>query len=287
MVPAKSLVSVVIITRNRAELFKRAVASIVAQDYRPIEIIVVDNVSDVPVTVDSGDLSCTVHRNASMLNLSANRNLGFGISRGTLVCFLDDDDYFLPRKLSLLASQLDGVDLCYGNTRMVGSGGRTLGVCRGGGGLEELMLHRFAHPNSTLMRRAVLDDILFDENMETYEDVDFIFRVFRRFRVRHVDELVAIWSRDGRPDQLTQRNFPRAYRNWLILCEKHSNQIDRSDKLARFYYRKMFLLSLLQRQPAIALRYLWKFMLRGVLGAKDVAPARSIGGVADSELGRG
>ena len=270
-VPVKSLVSVIIITRNRADLFRRAIASIVAQDYRPIEIVVVDNVSDVPVTVDAGDLSCKIHRNATMLNLSANRNLGVSISSGSLVCFLDDDDYFLPRKLSLLVRGLDDVDLCYGNTRMVGPGGRTLGMCHGGGGLADLMLHRFVHPNSTLMRRAVLDDILFDPHLQTYEDVDFIFRVFRRFRVRHVDETVAIWSRDNRPDQLTQPNFPRAYRNWLILCEKHGSEIDRCGKLARFYYRKMFLLAILQRQPANALRYFWKFMLRGAIGAP--APA--------------
>lgn len=265
MAPAKTLVSVIIITRNRPELFKRAMESIVRQDYRPIEVVVIDNVSDVPVTVESGDLDCKVHRNAAMLNLSTNRNLGFSISSGSLVCFLDDDDYFLPRKLSLLASQMNGVDLCYGNTRMVGPGGQTLGVSRGSGGLIDLMLYRYIHPNSTLMRRAVLDSVLFDRNLETFEDVDFIFQVYRRFRVRHVDELVAVWNRDDRPDQLTQRNFPRAYRSWLILCEKHARDIDRSGKLARFYYRKMFLLSIIQLRPSNAMRYFWKFLTRGIL----------------------
>lgn len=280
MLAAKSLVSVIIITRNRPELFKRAMASIAAQDYRPIEVIVVDNVSDVPVTVEAGDLVCQVHRNASMRNLSANRNLGVGLASGSLVCFLDDDDYFLPGKLSLLASRMDGVDLCYGNTRMVGPGGQTLGVCRGSGGISDLMFYRFVHPNSTLMRRAVLDQVLFDEDLTTYEDVDFIFEVFRRFRVRHVDELVAVWNRDDRPDQLTQQNFPRAYQNWLILCEKHADDIDRSGKLARFYYRKMFLLAIVQLQPANALRYFWKFVTRGVLGTADpvaLPPAAEIG----------
>jgi glycosyltransferase involved in cell wall biosynthesis len=269
MAPAPSLVSVIIITRNRPELFKRAMASIAAQDYRPIEVIVVDNVSDVPVTVEPGDLSLKIHRNAAMRNLSANRNLGVGLASGSLVCFLDDDDYFLPGKLSLLASRMDGADLCYGNTRMVGPGGQTLGVCRGSGGLADLMFYRFVHPNSTLMRRAVLDEVLFDETLTTYEDVDFIFEVFRRFRVRHVDELVAVWNRDDRPDQLTQQNFPRAYRNWLTLCEKHADDIDRSGKLARFYYRKMFLLAAIQWQPGNALRFFWKFVTRGIMGAAD------------------
>ncbi len=264
-VPSPELISVIIPTRNRPELLQRAIASVVAQDYRPIQLLIIDNRSDSPVQVDATDLHCIVHRNASIMNVSVNRNLGVRLSSGSLVCFLDDDDVYLPGKLSLLAGALDGVNLCFGNTRMVGANGVTLKTIWGGGGIDQVMLYRSVHTNSTLMRRNIFEKVSFDEDMTTFEDVDFIFRVMREFPVRHVDEVVAIWNRDGRPDQLTMRNLPRAFRNWRILCERFAPEIDRFPRIARFYYGKMCLLALSQRRCLIACQFLKKYLVRGLV----------------------
>jgi glycosyltransferase involved in cell wall biosynthesis len=261
---APELISVIIPTRNRAELLKRAVASVVAQDYRPIQLVVIDNASDVPVRVDSGDLDCIIHRNVSMLNLPTNRNLGVRLSSGSLVCFLDDDDSYLPRKLSMLVRALDGMDICYGNTRVVANG-VTLGLSRAVGGIEQYLLYRHVHNNSTLMRKEMFEKVLFDESMTTYEDVEFITRILRQHAARHVDEVVAIWNRDGRPDQLTAPNLPRSYRNWHVLCERFAPEISRCPRLARFYYLKMCLLALSQRQLGIASRFFGRYVLHGLV----------------------
>ncbi len=236
-----------------------------AQDYRPIQLLIIDNRSDSPVQVDAADLDCIVHRNTSKMNASVNRNMGVRLSSGSLVCFLDDDDVYLPGKLRLLAGALDGVSFCFGNTQMLGANGVTLKTIWGGGGVDQLMLYRSVHTNSTLMRRSIFEKVSFDESMTTYEDVDFIFRVMREVPVRHVDELVAIWNRDGRPDQLTTRNLPRAFRNWRMLCERFAPEIDRFPPMARFYYGKMCLLALSQRRCLIALKFLKKYLMRGLL----------------------
>lgn len=259
------LISVIIPTRNRPQLLQRAVTSVVNQIYRPIQLVIIDNCSDSPVSVVTGDLECLIHRNTAMLNASANRNRGVRLSKGSLVCFLDDDDVYLPVKLRLLAAALDGVDFCFGNTRMVGANGVTLDYSRGRGGIDQVMLHRSVHTNSTLMRRSIFDEVSFDESMTTYEDVDFIFRVIRVFRVRHVDEVVAIWNRDRRPDQTTTRNLPRAFLNWRALCERFGSEFDRYPAVARFYYGKMCLLALTQRRFVTAGRFLGKFVVRGLL----------------------
>jgi glycosyltransferase involved in cell wall biosynthesis len=260
----RELVSVIIPTRNRPELLKRAVASVVAQDYRPIQLIIIDNVSDIPVSVDSADLPCLVHRNTAMLSLAANRNLGTSLCSGSIVSFLDDDDWYLPNKLSLLVPRLEGADFCYGNTQMLGPGGEELGFCRGEGDLENLMLYRYIHPNSFITRPDVVSDIRFDDRLATYEDIDFMFRAFEKYRFRHVDSTVAVWNRDQRPDQITTRNFERSWRNHLILCGKFEKQFDRYPRVARFYYRKTALLSLLQGRMLTALRYFWKYVRYGV-----------------------
>ncbi len=264
-VPCPELISVIIPTRNRPELLQRAVSSVVAQDYRPIQILIIDNRSDSPMQVDVADLDCIVHRNTSIMNGSVNRNLGVRLSSGLIVCFLDDDVVYLPRKLPLLLSALDGVDFCFGNTQMLGANGVTLKAIWDGGGIEQLMLYRSVHSNSTWMRRSIFETVWLYEKMTAYEDVDFIFRVMREFPVRHVDEVVAIWNRDGRPDQLTMRNLPRAFRNWRVLCERFAPEIDRFPRIARFYYGKMCLLASSQLRCLIACQFLRKYVVRGLV----------------------
>jgi hypothetical protein len=127
------------------------------------------------------------------------------------------------------------------------------------------MLYRYVHPNSTLVRRSVFDKVQFDENMTTFEDVDFIFRVFREYSIRHVDEVVAIWNRDDRPDQMTARNLARAFSNWHRLCVRFAPEINRYRSVARFYYRKMFLLALTQGKIITAFMFLIRYIRYGLL----------------------
>jgi glycosyltransferase involved in cell wall biosynthesis len=216
-----------------------------------------------------GPAGARVHRNESILPASINRNRGVKLSSGSLIAFLDDDDTYLPNKLSTLAAALTGVELCYGKTRMVGAGEqRSSCADNGTGSIEQHLLYRSVHTNSTLMRRRMFEKVWFNENMTTFEDVEFIFRVLRDYPVRHVDQVVAIWNRDGRPDQLTAPNLPRAYRNWRVLCERFAPEISRYPRVARFYYRKMSLLALSQLEWVIASRYFARYVMHGLVPRK-------------------
>jgi hypothetical protein len=62
--------------------------------------------------------------------------------------------------------------------------------------------------------------------------------------VRHVDRLHAIWYRDGRPDQMTNKNYRKSYENWKRLCEEFRPELVSRAELRKFYFKKMLLLSL-------------------------------------------
>lgn len=89
------LVSVVIPTRNRKDLLCRALASVEAQHYEPIEVHVVDDASEVPV-VESRNLPLYVHRRDASGGASAARNVGIAAAAGEYITFLDDDDTLSP-----------------------------------------------------------------------------------------------------------------------------------------------------------------------------------------------
>jgi glycosyltransferase involved in cell wall biosynthesis len=95
------LVSVVVAVMNGERFLEPAVQSILAQDYRPIEIIVVDG--------HSTDRTADVAKSHDLVRyvLQEGRgiadayNLGIALAQGELIAFLSHDDLWTPDKLSV------------------------------------------------------------------------------------------------------------------------------------------------------------------------------------------
>jgi glycosyltransferase involved in cell wall biosynthesis len=107
------LVSVVVPFFNTPEPFVReAVDSILAQEYRPIEVFLVDDGSSessssmARVIADNsgGRIRYVTHPDGGNRGVSASRNLGVSQSSGKYVAFLDSDDVWRSGKL---AEQVD------------------------------------------------------------------------------------------------------------------------------------------------------------------------------------
>jgi glycosyltransferase involved in cell wall biosynthesis len=96
-------VSVVIPTRNRPELVANAVASVLEQDFKNLEVIVVIDGED-PQTREALDIFCDARLHVISLTVNIGgaeaRNVGVRAAYGEWVAFLDDDDEWLVHKLS-------------------------------------------------------------------------------------------------------------------------------------------------------------------------------------------
>lgn len=96
--------SVVLPTRNRLELLRRAVTSVRAQSEPRFELIIVDDASSDGThayleRLSVEDVRIRVVHNMRPIGGGGARNEGFRLSRGSWIAFLDDDDEWLPRKL--------------------------------------------------------------------------------------------------------------------------------------------------------------------------------------------
>jgi glycosyltransferase involved in cell wall biosynthesis len=108
------LVTTIIPVYNRAEPLRRAVQSVLAQDYRPVEVIIVDDGSTqtetasciAQLTEAHPDLISAVRQpNAGP---GAAREQGRARARGEFIQYLDSDDVLLPGKFSAQVAGLRG-----------------------------------------------------------------------------------------------------------------------------------------------------------------------------------
>lgn len=120
------LVSTIIPVHNRAALLREAVASVLAQTYRPIEIIIVDDGSTDDTITVADDLAAAnpeeiraIHQNNTGPGLA--REAGRQSATGEFLQYLDSDDLLLPKKFELQVAGLkDNAEfgVSYGRTRL-------------------------------------------------------------------------------------------------------------------------------------------------------------------------
>lgn len=120
------LVSVVIPVFNRAAQLEEAVISVLAQDYRPIEIIIVDDGSTdlstpamaMQLATQNPDVVRVVRRDNGGPGLA--RETGRQLARGEFIQYLDSDDVLLAGKFTAQVAALRAAPdahVCYGITR--------------------------------------------------------------------------------------------------------------------------------------------------------------------------
>ncbi len=209
------MISVIIPTYNRKPYLERTFASVFAQHLPCDELIVVDDGStDATVALVEG-LAATAAVPIRLLRqenrgAAAARNLGIREARGTLLAFLDSDDWWLPNKLALQSTAMAAhPEFLISHTREI--------WYRGGQRVNQKKKHDPPHGDiftaslsmcvfgmSTVMARRELFDRygLFDEQLPCCEDYDLWLRVGCNESFLLVPE--ALTGKDGgRPDQLS------------------------------------------------------------------------------------
>jgi glycosyltransferase involved in cell wall biosynthesis len=127
----EGLVSTIIPVYNRASLVQEAIDSVLAQTYRPIEIIVVDDgstddTSDVVEKISAEHDAVRLYRQENQGPGSA-RQRGLNAARGEFIQFLDSDDLLRPNKFEWQVGQLrlqPECGVCYGWTTRYPLGGQ-------------------------------------------------------------------------------------------------------------------------------------------------------------------
>lgn len=192
------LVSVIVPIYNCQDYLRECLDSVLAQTYKNIEVILVDDGS-----LDASAEICDEYVNRDCRfrkfyktngGLSSARNFGLDNASGDYVIFLDSDDYWCDstciEKL-VDAALLDKADIVRGELREVDEFGTSISgykiprsridnshrILDSGGFLECIMCRDFFVVLS-LYKRQILSNIRFNEAHRFQEDIEFHIRLF-------------------------------------------------------------------------------------------------------------
>lgn len=196
-------VSIVIPTHNRANFVGEAVASALGQDYRSLEVIVIDDGS----TEETKEALATfrdrrlIYVRQDNAGPSQARNRAIAMARGEYITFLDSDDYYLPSKVGTQVAFLDA-NPQFGMAYMSGLGvnedrlsyNHTYRASLSGKLYSQIAFFR-PHTitlSNVMVRKEVLEKVGgFDEHMRRFEDVDLLRRISKSTPIAGIDEMGA------------------------------------------------------------------------------------------------
>lgn len=234
------MVSAIITTHNRCELLKRAIESVLIQDYTDIECIVVDDASS-----DGTQEYCEGLSNIKYIRIPADesrggnyaRNVGIKSAKGEYVALLDDDDYWLPSKIrkqvELIVEKKCGVVYCPRRFENVDGNGKESFVDEkvsvNSGDLSKKVFTYICSTTSCVMIEKRLIDLVggFDESLKFWQEYDLLIRLAQATEFYSLSECLVVY----RVNPFDKKRLTNKYYEWventIRFEEKHKQLIER------------------------------------------------------------
>lgn len=238
------LISVYMPTYNRVQMAIRAIESVLAQDYPNLELLVVDDASSddtwqVLTNKYINDERIRFFRQSTGQGACAARNRAISEAKGEFVTGIDDDDEFLPNRLSSLYSAYDDKYscVCSGYIWDYGTVQKRLFATRRVVGLAELLdLHTLSN-QALVKRERMLALGGFDINLAAFQDYDMWVRVVQAYgpalRIATPSYKVNVGHELGR---IT--NSPKRLDAHKQFVAKHRAQMSERNLQNQMFYRR-------------------------------------------------
>lgn len=277
-------ISVIIPTYCRAvSTLHAAVQSVKEQDVPVLEIIIIDDNYDTSL---SKDIVSYCQENALVYAASGNagaavaRNIGINIAQGSFIAFLDDDDTWLPNKLSMQIPLFSN-----SNVGLVYSRGYTVKVDDYGNILKkpyatdsyfkEIVRYRdlleknyIGTTSQLVVKKSVLLQINgFDESLPSRQDYDLCLRIAKHYRCLGVNEYLFIHN-IHRENQITA-NASINMKGYQMLFHKYKSDIYQIADAPRKWCYRITRNALHGKAYAVFLKYLFLAVLYNPFKIKE------------------
>lgn len=225
-------------------MLQRALRSIAAQTYRPLEVVLVNDggceLDTDEITHILGDLQLKYIRLGKNMGRAHAGNAGIGNAKGKYVGFLDDDDEFTPDHLETLVPPLEQLDfaVAYSDSLMVHTeyDPQSLEMVEKS---REVTFSRDFEYNLLVFENYIpfmcllfRKDVLvktggIDVTLDLYEDWDLLVRVGAEYPFYHVKKVTAYYNQWSSDQQISQQNSDLFFlkNSYIKALSKHISKI--------------------------------------------------------------
>jgi glycosyltransferase involved in cell wall biosynthesis len=256
------LVTAIITTHNRANVLTRAINSVLTQSYDSLEIIVVDDGS----SDDTREVMASFVSNHPHIIYLCNdepqgacqaRNWGIRVARGEFVTGLDDDDEWVPERISIFVNNYDpnysiiGAKDTYINKNQAYTFPRKAIVS-----LQD-MLYENSFGNQAFVRRDRISEVGgFDEDLVAAQDYDMWLRLIYKFgNAKIIQQPLQNVYMDHDGGRISITSSSKKFSGYLAFYRKHRD-------LMNVNQRKFQLFSLYRaRKKTLSLKILLKLLV--------------------------
>jgi glycosyltransferase involved in cell wall biosynthesis len=265
------LITVYLPTHNRKDLFPKAVNSVLAQDYDNFELIIINDAST-DETRFVLDTFYGHHSKVKIIHLDESkgacyaRNVAIKLANGELITGIDDDDEFLPHRLSSLYESYDEsyAFVCSGYLWNYGYKTRERFVNERLIDLNDILSLNEAS-NQVLVKTSRLIDIGgFDQTLVACQDYDLWVRLISKYgdalRIKNATYIAHVGHEKERISNTKNRLL-----GYSQFFEKHKNLMNEKNITNQSFLRivaneeKLSSIGLLQQikagYPILKLRY--------------------------------
>jgi len=225
-----TLLSVVIPSYNQGKYIRETIDSTLAQDYRPIEVLVMDGGSkDETVDVlksyaNAPELQWWSERDRGVVDAV---NKGLARARGDVVAIQSSDDVYLPGAFTAAVEAIQGFGLVYGDVEYIDASSRVTGRTQ----LPPFDLYEYAgklsyipQPAAFFTAEAMRAAGPWREDISYAADAEFYLRIALKFPVKKLDRALARYRyHDEQRDTMSAR----IERDWKAAVEPLTKSQDR------------------------------------------------------------
>ena len=199
------LVSIILNCHNAEKFLKKSISSVIKQKYRNWELIIFDNCSNdntkIEVLKFRKNKKIRYFRSRKLFNLYNARNLAIKKAKGSLITFLDADDWWLKDKLDEQVKFLEknkDINIVYSNLFLFNEKKNNISLFSKNklynGKITQLLLNDFKMPIlTTMIRKKIFLKYSFDKNYSIIGDFDLFLRLSLKEKILSIQKPLACY----------------------------------------------------------------------------------------------
>lgn len=225
------LISIYIPTKNRLELLKKAIKSVMQQTYTNWELIVVNDASEDgtkefldKLSTESSRIKAIHHEVSKGACIS--RNDAIFAASGEFITGLDDDDFFAPERLSYFLEEWQkdntNIALCTNNIAVINGVVQEKKIGEYNYIEQTDMLYFNYLNNQVFTKTSTLKSIGgFDSDLQVWQDYECWYRLLAKGRAKKLPVPTYFFDISDRQDRISFKNKQKALDSYQIFLKKN------------------------------------------------------------------